>query len=217
MSSADGPEYFGFYSPGLLQSWNSLLSLPSSSLLSYPAAIWFRFVRLSSLRDLRLCLLALSTSRERALLLLYASSPLANLFATSINSYTVLGFVLPNSSTRSEWRRPAKKASTARSSETSSAEFLIILHHYMYEHRVSSFLCMQDLTSSSDTGRLYVERKFLVNWHSNSPQLPMESLGRVLNQDRAAPVRCNCKLFDKDQADDPWVLSRSFTASQPDK
>jgi hypothetical protein len=64
----------------------------------------------------------------------------------------------------------------------------------MYEHRVSSFLCMQDLTSSSDAGRLYVEQKFLMNWRSSSPQLPMESLGKVLNQDRDAPVRCNYKL-----------------------
>jgi hypothetical protein len=72
--------------------------------------------------------------------------------------------------------------------------FFIILHHCMYERRVSSFLCMQDLTSSSDVGRLYVKRKFLVNWLSSSPQLPMESLGRVLNQDRDAPVRRNCRL-----------------------
>jgi hypothetical protein len=70
----------------------------------------------------------------------------------------------------------------------------IILHRCMYERRVSSFLCVHDLTSSSDAGRLYVERKFLVNWLSSSPQLPMESLGSVLNQDRAAPVRCNCKF-----------------------
>jgi hypothetical protein len=54
---------------------------------------------------------------------------------------------------------------------------------------------MHDLTSSNDAGRLYVERKFLANWLSSSPQLPMESLGSVFNQDRAAPVRCNCKLY----------------------
>jgi hypothetical protein len=39
-------------------------------LLSYPAFTWLRLVRQSSLLDLRLCLLALSTSGERALLLL---------------------------------------------------------------------------------------------------------------------------------------------------
>jgi hypothetical protein len=94
---------------------------------------------------------------------LYVSSPSVNLFATSINSDTVLSFVLPNSSMRSKRRRPAEKASTARSSETFSAEFSIILHRCMYERRVSSFLCMHDLTSSSDAGRLYVEQKFLVN------------------------------------------------------
>jgi hypothetical protein len=64
----------------------------------------------------------------------------------------------------------------------------------MYERRVLSFLCKQDLTSYSDVGRLYVEQKFLVNWLSSFPQLPMESLGKVLNQDRAGPVRCNYKL-----------------------
>jgi hypothetical protein len=53
---------------------------------------------------------------------------------------------------------------------------------------------MQDLTSSSDAGRLNVERKFLANWFSSSPQLLMDSMGKVLNQDRAAPVRCNYKL-----------------------
>jgi hypothetical protein len=41
--------------------------------------------------------------------------------------------------------------------------FFIILHHCIYEHRVSPFFCIQDLTSSIDDGRLYVERKFLVN------------------------------------------------------
>jgi hypothetical protein len=69
-----------------------------------------------------------------------------------------------------------------------------MLHHCMYERRVSPLLCVQDLTSSRDAGRLYVERKFLANRLSSYPQLPMESLGKVLNQDRAAPVRCNCKL-----------------------
>jgi hypothetical protein len=64
----------------------------------------------------------------------------------------------------------------------------------MYEHRVLPFLCMQDLTSSSDAGRLYVERKSLVNWFSSLPQLLMDSMGKVLNQDRATLVRCNCKL-----------------------
>jgi hypothetical protein len=53
---------------------------------------------------------------------------------------------------------------------------------------------MQDLTSSIDARHLYVEQKFLVNSFSSSPQLPMDSLGMVLNQDRAAPVRWSCKL-----------------------
>jgi hypothetical protein len=54
-------------------------------------------------------------------------------------------------------------ASTARSSEMSSAEFFIILHHCIYEHNALPFLFIQDLTSSIDAGHLYVDRKFLVN------------------------------------------------------
>jgi hypothetical protein len=53
---------------------------------------------------------------------------------------------------------------------------------------------MHDLISSRDLGRLYVEQKFLANWLSSSSQLLMESLGKVFNQDRVAPVRCNYKL-----------------------
>jgi hypothetical protein len=81
--------------------------------------------------DIRLCLLVLSTSGERPLLLLYASSLSVNLLATSISLDTVFGLVLPISSTRSERRRPLEKASIALSSETSSAEFLITLQHYI--------------------------------------------------------------------------------------
>jgi hypothetical protein len=43
---------------------------------------------------------------------------------------------------------------------TKKIETQIFIKH---ERRVSSFLYMHDLTSSSDAGRLYVERKFLVN------------------------------------------------------
>jgi hypothetical protein len=69
-----------------------------------------------------------------------------------------------------------------------------MLHRCMFEHRVSPLFYVQYLTSSRDAGHLYVEQKFLVNRLSSSPQLPMESLGKVLNQDLAAPVRCNFKL-----------------------
>jgi hypothetical protein len=61
-------------------------------------------------------------------LLLHASLPSANLFAMSIRSDTVFGLILPISSTRSPRRNPRVKASIALSSETSTAEFLIILH-----------------------------------------------------------------------------------------
>jgi hypothetical protein len=56
------------------------------------------------------------------------------------------------------------------------------------------FSAMQDLTSSSDARRLYVKRKFIAIFFFSSHQLPMDSMGKVLNQDRVAPVRCNCKL-----------------------
>jgi hypothetical protein len=61
-------------------------------------------------------------------LLLHASSASANLFAMFISSKTVLGLILPISSTRSHHRNPSVKASIARSSETSTVEFLMMLH-----------------------------------------------------------------------------------------
>jgi hypothetical protein len=61
-------------------------------------------------------------------LLLHVSSPSANLFAMSISSKTVLGLILPISSTRSPRRNPSVKASIARSSKTLTAEFLMMLH-----------------------------------------------------------------------------------------
>jgi hypothetical protein len=48
-------------------------------------------------------------------------------------------------------------------SETSTAEFLIRLHLWMYARSVSSCCCTHALTSSIDAGRLYVDLKFLVN------------------------------------------------------
>jgi hypothetical protein len=44
------------------------------------------------------------------------------------NPKTVLGLILPISSTRSPRRNPSVKASIARSSKTSTAEFLMMLH-----------------------------------------------------------------------------------------
>jgi hypothetical protein len=59
--------------------------------------------------------------------LLHASSPSANLFATSMRSNTVFGLILPISSTRSLRLNPMMNAYIALSSETSTAEFLIRL------------------------------------------------------------------------------------------
>jgi hypothetical protein len=104
-------------------------------------------------------------------LLLQVSSPSANLFAISIRSDTVFGLILPISLTRSPHRSPSVKASSALSSETSTAEFLIMLHLCMYDRSVSLRSCMQALTSSIDVGRLYVDLKLLVNCFVSSSQL----------------------------------------------
>jgi hypothetical protein len=110
-----------------------------------------------------LYLFPLSSSGDRVRLFLQASSPSTNLFAMSINSNTVLGLIRPISLTRSPHRNPSVQASIALSSETSNAEFLIMLHLCMYDLSVSLHCCMQTLTSSIDAGRLYVDLKLLVN------------------------------------------------------
>jgi hypothetical protein len=96
-------------------------------------------------------------------LLLHTSSPSANLFAISIRSDTIFGLILPISSTRSPRLSPTMNASIALSSETSTAEFLMMLHLWIYALNVSPRCCMQALTSSMDAGRLYVDLKLLVN------------------------------------------------------
>jgi hypothetical protein len=54
---------------------------------------------------------------------------------------------------------------------------------------------------------LYVDRKFLVNWFSSSPHLPMESSGSVLNQDRVVLVRCSFKLSIAVALDSPSICT----------
>jgi hypothetical protein len=49
--------------------------------------------------------------------------------------------------------------------------------------------------SGSAIGRVYVDRKLLMNCFDSSLQLPMESSGNLLNQDHAAPVRRSCRLY----------------------
>jgi hypothetical protein len=136
-----------------------------------------------------LYLFPLSSSGDRVRLLLQASSPSVNLFAMSINSDTVLGLIRPISSTRSPRRNPSVHASIALSSETTNVEFLIMLHHCMYDLSVLLHCCMQTLTSSIDAGRLYVDLKLLVNCLVSSSQVPIVSLSSLLNQDRVALVR----------------------------
>jgi hypothetical protein len=127
-------------------------------------------------------------------LLLHASSPSANLFAMSIRSDTVFGLILPISSTRSPRRNPSMKASIALLSETSTAEFLIILHLWIYDLSVSLRCYTQALTSSIDAGRMYVDLKLLVNCFVSSSQLPIVPCSNLLNHNLAVPVRCSCKL-----------------------
>jgi hypothetical protein len=136
-----------------------------------------------------LYLFPLSSSGDRVLLLLHASSPIANLFAISTSYDTVIGLICPISSTRSPHHNPSVKASIALSSETSTADFLIMLHLCMYNLIVSLRCWMQALTSSIDVVRLYVDLKLLVNYFVSSSQLPIVSLSNLLNHDRAAPVR----------------------------
>jgi hypothetical protein len=64
----------------------------------------------------------------------------------------------------------------------------------MYERSDLSLFCVQSLSSSIYVGRLLVDLKLLVNCFSSSFQLPMDSSGNLLSQDRAAPVRCSYKL-----------------------
>jgi hypothetical protein len=76
---------------------------------------------------------------------------------------TVLGLIHPISSNRSPRRNLSVKVSIALSSETSTAEFLMMLHLCMYDLSVSLPCCMQASTSSIDDGRLYVDLKLLMN------------------------------------------------------
>jgi hypothetical protein len=112
-------------------------------------------------------------------LLLHASSLSVNLFAISIKSPRL---------------NPTTNASIALSSDTSTAEFLMMLHLWIYALNVSPRCCMQALTSSMDVGRLYVDLKLLVNCFVSSSQLPIVSFSNLLNHDLAAPVRYNYKL-----------------------
>jgi hypothetical protein len=112
----------------------------------------------------------------------------------SMRSDTVFGLILPISSTRSLRLNPMMNASIALSSETSTAEFLIRLHLWMYACSVSSRYCTHVLTSSIDAGHLYVDLKLLVNCFVGSSQLPIDSISSLLNHDLAAPVKCSCKL-----------------------
>jgi hypothetical protein len=124
-----------------------------------------------------------------------------------INSDNVLGLICPISSTRSPRRNPSVMVSIALSSETSTIEFLIMIHLCMYDLNVSLRCCMQALTSSIDAGRLYVHLKLLVNYLVSSSQVPIVSLANLLNHDRAAPVRWSCKLCIAISFEPPSILT----------
>jgi hypothetical protein len=61
---------------------------------------------------------------------------------------TIFGLILPISSTRSLRLNPIMNVSIALSSETSTAEFLVRLHLWMYALKVSSRCCTRVLTSA---------------------------------------------------------------------
>jgi hypothetical protein len=106
-----------------------------------------------------------------------------------MSSAIVLGLDLPNSSTRSLLRIPATNASIALSSDTCSAEFLMILHHWMYVLIDSSDFCLQVLSCYIDAGFLQVDQKFLTNKSSKVSQLSMDPFGSFFIQDLTAPLR----------------------------
>jgi hypothetical protein len=72
----------------------------------------------------------------------------------SISFDTIFGLIRPIPSTRFAHRSPTVKASIALLSDTSTAEFLMMLHRCMYDQSVSLCFCVQALTSSIDDGRL---------------------------------------------------------------
>jgi hypothetical protein len=71
-----------------------------------------------------------------------------------MSSATVFGFIRPISSTKSARWILIVKVSIALSSETSSAEFLMILQRCIYEQSDSLGFWVQALTSSVDAGLL---------------------------------------------------------------
>jgi hypothetical protein len=135
------------------------------------------------------------------------------LFALSINSDSVLGMICPISSTRSPHRNPSVKTSIALSLETSTAEFFMMLHLWMYDLSVSLHCCMQALTSSIFIGRLYVDLKLLVIYFVSSSQIPIVSLSNLLNHSRVAPVRWSYKLCIVVSFDPPSILTACWYVS----
>jgi hypothetical protein len=144
----------------------------------------------------------------------------------SIRSNTIFILILPISSTRSPRRNPSVKAFIALSSETLTAEFLIMLHLWIYDLSVLLRCYTQALTSFIDAGRLYVDLKLLVNCLVSSSQLLIVPFSNLLNHDLATPVRCSCKLcitvsfvppniFLKvyDSREGPYCLVYCFTKS----
>jgi hypothetical protein len=81
----------------------------------------------------------------------------------------------------------------------SSAVCMSAVSRHFSVHRLSLLLF--------DAGRVYVDQKLFVNCFSSLPQLPMESSGNLLNQDRAAPVRCSYKLCIAVALEPPSILT----------
>jgi hypothetical protein len=86
-------------------------------------------------------------------------------------------------------RMPTMNTSIALSSDTCSAEFLMILYRWICNLIVSSSFCLHVLNCSIDAGFLQVNQNFFTNKSSKVSHLYMDPSGSFLIQDVAAPLR----------------------------
>jgi hypothetical protein len=81
------------------------------------------------------------------------SSPSAHSFVRLMRWSIILGLHRPNSSLKSRWMRPSRKASIALSGEMFSDVLRKLSHHDMYDLRLSPTFCTHRRSSSNDMGR----------------------------------------------------------------
>src|SRR4051812_33879979 len=88
--------------------------------------------------------------------------------------------------------RPRLDASIALSSDMSSAEFLSMVHRWMYARKVSLVPCLHARSYSSDAGRLYVDLKFSMKAPRNWLHELMDLRRRFFNQCRVEVSSMSC-------------------------